>query len=69
MIYRLVYQVNRPPGPGYSDSGSSGHPLQPLIERMAGAGSAGGLDPNDLSNVLRGTSPTFVNCTRFHIKT
>jgi hypothetical protein len=33
--------------------GSGAHPLQSLMDRMTGGG-AGGLDANDLSNVLRG---------------
>jgi 26S proteasome regulatory subunit N13 len=50
------YQINQPPTPGFDDEGSGGaHPLQPLMDRMTGgAGGAGGIDPNDLSNVLRG---------------
>lgn len=50
--------MNHPPTPGFSDDGSGGgaHPLQSLMDRMTagGGGGAGGLDPSDLSNVLRG---------------
>ncbi len=57
--------MNHPPTPGFGDdSGSGAHPLQPLMERMAGGG-AGGIDPNDLSNVLRGK---FQLCSFFENK-
>ena len=49
--------MNNPPTIGYGgdDAGGAGgaHPLQSLMDRMTGGG-AGGLDTNDLSNVLRG---------------
>ncbi|CAF0966492.1 unnamed protein product [Didymodactylos carnosus] len=51
--------LNHPPTPGMSldESGSgSGHPLQAVMERMS-AGGGGGLDPNDLSSVLRTMNP------------
>jgi len=51
--------LNHPPTPGFGDdSGSGAHPLQPLMERMTGGG-AGGIDPNDLTNVLRGKNFNF----------
>ncbi|CAF4511793.1 unnamed protein product [Rotaria socialis] len=57
--------LNHPPTPGFGDdsSGASGlgggaHPLQSLMDRMTGSGGAGGIDPNDLSNVLRGMNPS-----------
>jgi len=46
--------INHPPAPG--SGGDDAHPLQPFMERMAGSG-AGGIDPNDLSNVLRTMNP------------
>lgn len=49
--------LNHPPTPGFGDEGSGGgaHPLQSLMDRMTGgSGGAGGIDPNDLTNVLRG---------------
>ena len=50
-------QLNSPPTPGFGDdaggAGGGAHPLQSLMERMTGGG-PGGLDANDLSNVLRG---------------
>lgn len=51
--------LNNPPTIGFGDdaAGASGaHPLQSLMDRMAGGG-AGGLDSSDLSNVLRGMNP------------
>ncbi|UJR15845.1 hypothetical protein I4U23_002771 [Adineta vaga] len=48
--------LNHPPTPGFDDNSNSAHPLQPLMERMAGG--AGGLDTNDISNVIRGMNPT-----------
>jgi hypothetical protein len=39
--------------------GGGAHPLQSLMDRMTGGGGAGGIDPNDLSNVLRGTNKFF----------
>ncbi|CAF3564199.1 unnamed protein product [Rotaria sordida] len=56
--------LNHPPTPGFGDDssgtgglGSGAHPLQSLMDRMAGSSGAGGIDPNDLSNVLRGMNP------------
>ncbi|CAF0963581.1 unnamed protein product [Adineta steineri] len=56
--------LNSPPTPGFGDdsSGAGGlgggaHPLQSLMDRMTGGSGAGGIDPNDLSNVLRGMNP------------
>ncbi|CAM4757449.1 unnamed protein product [Rotaria magnacalcarata] len=57
--------LNHPPTPGFGDDsstasglGGGAHPLQSLMDRMAGSGGAGGIDPNDLSNVLRGMNPS-----------
>jgi hypothetical protein len=54
--------LNHPPTPGLGDDGSGGgaHPLQSLMDRMTGGGGAGGIDPNDLSNVLRGKNRFFL---------
>ncbi|CAF2914388.1 unnamed protein product [Rotaria sp. Silwood2] len=53
--------LNHPPTSGFGDDisdASGSHPLQPLMERMAaGGGAGGGIDPNDLSNVLRNMAP------------
>jgi hypothetical protein len=53
--------LNHPPTPGFGDEGSGGgaHPLQSLMDRMTGGSGAGGIDPNDLSNVLRGKKKIF----------
>ncbi|CAF0810620.1 unnamed protein product [Rotaria sordida] len=48
--------LNHPPTPGFGDDISDTHPLQPFMERMAG-GAGSGIDPNDLSNVLRNLDP------------
>lgn len=51
--------LNHPPTPGFADESTgndAAHALQPLMNRMA-AGGAGGIDPSDLSNVLRGMNP------------
>ncbi|CAF1319094.1 unnamed protein product [Adineta ricciae] len=61
---KINEMLNHPPTPGFGDdSNSSGglgggaHPLQSLMDRMTGGSGAGGIDPNDLSNVLRGMNP------------
>ncbi|CAF0800801.1 unnamed protein product [Didymodactylos carnosus] len=51
--------LNHPPTPGMSldePGAGSSHPLQAVMERMS-AGGGGGLDPNDLSSVLRTMNP------------
>lgn len=58
--------MNNPPSPGFGDdaggAGGGAHPLQSLMERMTGGG-PGGLDPSDLSNVLRGKEiPSCCSC-------
>ncbi|UJR30753.1 hypothetical protein I4U23_018273 [Adineta vaga] len=56
--------LNHPPTPGFGDDASGGsglgggaNPLQSLVDRMTGGSGSGGIDPNDLSNVLRGMNP------------
>jgi hypothetical protein len=60
------FKLNNPPSPGFGDDaggaggmGGGAHPLQSLMERMTGGG-PGGLDPSDLSNVLRGKEVSIV---------
>ena len=56
-----IYQLNHPPTPGFGDDGNGGsaNPLQSLVDRMANSGGPGGIDPNDLSSVLRGKKSIF----------
>ncbi|CAF0847396.1 unnamed protein product [Rotaria sp. Silwood1] len=54
--------LNHPPTPGFGDDisdANGSHPLQPFMERIAGGsgGASAGIDPNDLSNVLRNMAP------------